>query len=157
MTKRIFIIASVILTMGFTLSSCCSREERVINRLESLCEEIEEIDMFDEEAYEKYKEELKDIQKDAEDCKFSQEQQAKLIRLSGRFVSSIATKLPMALMNNLGNGSSVIKDVVGVIDSMIGTFSSTPNTQATKERTITPKEMEESLDELNDALRNSTR
>ena len=113
--------------------------------------------MFDEEAYEKYKEELKDIQKDAEDCKFSQEQQAKLIRLSGRFVSSIATKLPMALMNNLGNGSSVIKDVVGVIDSMIGTFSSTPNTQATKERTITPKEMEESLDELNDALRNSTR
>lgn len=157
MTKRIFIIASVILTMGLTLSSCCSREERVINRLESLCEEIEEIDMFDEEAYEKYKEELKDIQKDAEDCKFSQEQQAKLIRLSGRFVSSIATKLPMALMNNLGNGSSVIKDVVGVIDSMIGTFSSTPNTQATKERTITPKEMEESLDELNDALRNSTR
>lgn len=143
--------------MGLTLSSCCSREERVINRLESLCEEIEEIDMFDEEAYEKYKEELKDIQKDAEDCKFSQEQQAKLIRLSGRFVSSIATKLPMALMNNLGNGSSVIKDVVGVIDSMIGTFSSTPNTQATKERTITPKEMEESLDELNDALRNSTR
>lgn len=157
MIKRIFIIASVILTMGLTLSSCCSREERVINRLESLCEEIEEIDMFDEEAYEKYKEELKDIQKDAEDCKFSQEQQAKLIRLSGRFVSSIATKLPMALMNNLGNGSSVIKDVVGVIDSMIGTFSSTPNTQATKERTITPKEMEESLDELNDALRNSTR
>ena len=143
--------------MGLTLSSCCSREERVINRLESLCEEIEEIDMFDEEAYEKYKEELKDIQKDAEDCKFSQEQQAKLIRLSGRFVSSIATTLPMALMNNLGNGSSVIKDVVGVIDSMIGTFSSTPNTQATKERTITPKEMEESLDELNDALRNSTR
>ncbi len=157
MIKRIFIIASVILTMGLTLSSCCSREERVISRLESLCEEIEEIDMFDEEAYEKYKEELKDIQKDAEDCKFSQEQQAKLIRLSGRFVSSIATKLPMALMNNLGNGSSVIKDVVGVIDSMIGTFSSTPNTQATKERTITPKEMEESLDELNDALRNSTR
>jgi|GEM_PF-1738332 hypothetical protein len=157
MIKRLFIIASVILTMGLTLSSCCSREERVINRLESLCEEIEEIDMFDEEAYEKYKEELKDIQKDAEDCKFSQEQQAKLIRLSGRFVSSIATKLPMALMNNLGNGSSVIKDVVGVIDSMIGTFSSTPNTQATKERTITPKEMEESLDELNDALRNSTR
>lgn len=143
--------------MGLTLSSCCSREERVINRLESLCEEIEEIDMFDEEAYEKYKEELKDIQKDAEDCKFSQEQQAKLIRLSGRFVSSIATKLPLALMNNLGNGSSVIKDVVGVIDSMIGTFNSTPNTQATKERTITPKEMEESLDELNDALRNSTR
>jgi hypothetical protein len=129
----------------------------VINRLESLCEEIEEIDMFDEEAYEKYKEELKDIQKDAEDCKFSQEQQAKLIRLSGRFVSSIATKLPLALMNNLGNGSSVIKDVVGVIDSMISTFNSTPNTQATKERTITPKEMEESLDELNDALRNSTR
>ncbi len=157
MIKRLFIIASVILTMGLTLSSCCSREERVINRLESLCEEIEEIDMFDEEAYEKYKEELKDIQKDAEDCKFSQEQQAKLIRLSGRFVSGIATKLPMALMNNLGNGSSVIKDVVGVIDSMIGTFSSTPNTQATKERTITPKEMEESLDELNDALHNSTR
>ena len=56
MIKRLFIIASVILTMGLTLSSCCSREERVINRLESLCEEIEEIDMFDEEAYEKYKE-----------------------------------------------------------------------------------------------------
>lgn len=157
MIKRLFIIASVILTMGLTLSSCCSREERVINRLESLCEEIEENDMFDKEAYEKYKEELKDIKKDSEDCKFSQEQQAKLIRLSGRFVSGIATKLPMALMNNLGNGSSVIKEVVGVIDSMIGTFSSTPNTQATKERTITPKEMEESLDELNDALRNSTR
>ena len=157
MIKRLFIIASVFLITGFTLSSCCSREERVINRLESLCEEIEENDMFDEEAYEKYKEELQDIKKDAEDCKFSQEQQAKLIRLSGRFVSGIATKLPLSLMNNLGNGSSIIKDVVSVIDSMIGTFSSTPRIHTTKEHILTPKETEESLDELNDALRNSTR
>ena len=157
MIKRLFIIASVFLITGFTLSSCCSREERVINRLESLCEEIEENDMFDEEAYEKYKEELQDIKKDAEDCKFSQEQQAKLIRLSGRFVSGIATKLPLPLMNNLGNGSSIIKDVVSVIDSMIGNFSSTPRIHTTKEHILTPKETEESLDELNDALRNSTR
>ena len=157
MIKRLFIIASVILTMGLTLSSCCSREERVINRLESLCEEIEEIDMFDEEAYEKYKEELKDIQKGAEDCKFSQEQQAKLIRLSGRFVSGIATKLPLALMNNLGNGSSIIKDVVSVVDSMIGNFHSTPRIQTTEEHVLTPKEKKESLDELNDALRNPAR
>ena len=157
MIKRLFIIASVFLITGFTLSSCCSREKRVINRLESLCEEIEENDMFDEEAYEKYKEELQDIKKDAEDCKFSQEQQAKLIRLSGRFVSGIATKLPLPLMNNLGNGSSIIKDVVSVIDSMIGTFSSTPRIHTTKEHILTPKETEESLDELNDALRNSTR
>ena len=157
MIKRLFIIASVFLITGFTLSSCCSREERVINRLESLCEEIEKNDMFDEEAYEKYKEELQDINKEAEDCKFSQEKQAKLIRLSGRFVSGIATKLPLPLMNNLGNGSSIIKDVVSVIDSMIGTFSSTPRIHTTKEHILTPKETEESLVELNDALRNSTR
>ena len=152
-TKKLFIVASVALVSIFTLSSCQSKEERVINRLETLCEDIENVEMFDEEVMERYKAEMLDIKEYSAGCEFSAKQQACIIRLSGRFVSAVATKMPLKMRTNLGKVSSNIRELVSIMDGMIGKFNH-PQHRDIKDMEFDMSNVntKEANDELDDAL-----
>lgn len=102
-TKQLLIMAFVALVPLFTLSSCQSREERVISRIEALCDEIENDDDFDKDDFETYTEEYNDIVSDAEDCEFSPEQQKRLSKSAGRLMSVMTMKMTGTMFGTAGD------------------------------------------------------
>ena len=151
-TKKLLISVTITLLSAFCLSSCQSKEERVISHLESLCKEMEKSESYDDELFAQYKEELKEIKEEAKECNFDKKQQAILVKLSGRFVSGVATKLPLMMFNNIGSGSSVIKELVDIIDGMTDCYRCKPNIDINDDFDLTNEDTEEANKELNDAL-----
>ena len=66
--------------LAFIMSSCQSKEERVIKSLESLCMQVEQrADQFTEKDWENVITKFEKIHSDALDCDFTEEQLKELI------------------------------------------------------------------------------
>lgn len=74
-----------------TLSSCASKEEKAINKLDRLSERIEKDgSKFDGDDWEEALEELADIHEELQDCDLTQEQLRELGKKEGRLYAVIA-------------------------------------------------------------------
>ena len=130
-TKQLLIMAFVALVPVFTLSSCQSREERIISRYESLCEEIEEDDDFDTD------DQYNEIVNDSKGCSFTSEQQAQLAEITTRFVTVMTKKVSGSMINSAGDIMKVgVKTMNGMMKGLVDGAS----------------EIEESMDDIDDSM-----
>ena len=136
-TKQLFIVAFVALVPVFTLSSCQSREERIISRYESLCEEIEEDDDFDTDDMKEYTDQYNEIVNDSKGCSFTSEQQAQLAEITTRFVTVMTKKVSGSMINSAGDIMKVgVKTMNGMIKGLVDGAS----------------DIEESMDDIDDSI-----
>lgn len=76
------------------LASCKTREERAIDRLESLQEKIERQGAdWDLDQWADALEDIQDIHYDLEDCDFTPEQAGELLELEGRLTNTIVRQV----------------------------------------------------------------
>lgn len=74
-----------------SFTSCKSKEEKVINRIENLSERIEKNGHnFDAEDWAEAFEDLEDIHEDMEDCEFTREERKEVGKADGRLTAIIA-------------------------------------------------------------------
>ncbi len=136
-TKQLLIMAFVALVPLFTLSSCQSREERVISKYESLCEKIEEDDDFDTDDMKEYTEQYNEIMNDSEGCNFTSEQQKQLAEITTRFVSTMTKKVSGTMFNSASDIMKVgMKTMKGMMNGLVDGAS----------------EIEESMGDLDDSM-----
>ena len=91
---RIVVFAAIL----FSITSCKSREEKVIDRLDSLSERIEKNGhKFDADDWADVLEDLADIHEDMEDCEFTKEELKAIGRADGRLTAIIMKKGAKAL------------------------------------------------------------
>ena len=77
--------------LAFIMSSCQSKEERVIKSLESLCMQVEQrADQFTEKDWENVITKFEKIHSDALDCDFTEEQLKEFGRYEGKLSAAIA-------------------------------------------------------------------
>lgn len=118
MKQPFLFILSILFLMP--LSSCQTKEERVINKLESLAERIDcDGEKFEKEDWEVVLKEYQQLQTEAADCKFSSEQLQELGRVEGKLTAVITREGAKSLGRSVGdflqNGSQVLQ---GVFDGM---------------------------------------
>lgn len=91
MIKKHFFTIVFLIAILLSFSSCKSKEEKVISRLENLSERIDKNGhKFDDEDWVEAFEDLEDIHEDMEDCEFTQEELKKVGRADGRLTAIIA-------------------------------------------------------------------
>ena len=82
-----------ILFIALTLTSCQTREERVISKMETLSERIEKnADTFDSEDWEAVFKEYAQLQEQAAKCEFSEEQYKELGRIEAKLTSVLTSE-----------------------------------------------------------------
>ena len=107
MKKRALFIMTAVMLGLFNLTSCQSREERTIDRLESLSERVEENgDKYDVEEWNGIMKELEDICDDIEDCDFTSKQKQEVGRLQAKFYKSILKNGPKVFSGALSSFGS---------------------------------------------------
>ena len=111
--KAKFIITALV-TSALSLTSCKSREEKVINKLDNLSERIERNgSKFDAEDWEEAIEDFADIHEEMQDCEFTKEQLRELGKKEGKVSAIIAKEGSKALgrefKNFLGNFGAFAK------------------------------------------------
>ena len=86
-------IASVIgLLVAFSLlTSCQSKEEKVISQLESLCQTVEK-DNFDIKDVDSLQAKFDAVRETAKECNFTNDQLKEVAKLEARFTKAIAKK-----------------------------------------------------------------
>ena len=86
-------VATVVaLLFAFSLlTSCQSKEEKVISQMESLCKTVEK-DSFDVKDIDALKAKFDAITEQAKDCDFTNEQLKEVAQLSARFTKDITKK-----------------------------------------------------------------
>ncbi|MBR5051685.1 MAG: hypothetical protein IKW91_00495 [Bacteroidaceae bacterium] len=90
MKKKALLTLTVLMLGLFCLTSCQSKEERAINKLEQLSERIEKNgDKYDMEEWSGIMKELEAINDDIDDCKFTSEQLEEVGRLQAKFYKVI--------------------------------------------------------------------
>ena len=103
--------------MAFVMSSCQSKEERVIKALESLSQQVEQrADQFTEKDWENVIAKFEKIHEDALDCDFSEEQFKELGRLEGKLTATIAKesskKLGRKVQDLINKGKSALEGFI---------------------------------------------
>ena len=98
-------IISVLTVIAFCiLTSCQSREEKAINKLNHLSEQIEaDGKNFDAKDWEDAIEDFEKIHEDMQDCKFTSEQLQEVGRTEGRLYAIIAKESAKVLGNGFSN------------------------------------------------------
>lgn len=152
MIIRKLFIASVVLISMLTLSCCQSKEERVISRMVTLCEELESAEVFDKEVFEQCKTGITEIRDEAKECDFTPQQQARIMRYSGRLISDVATKVPMTMMSPDGRGSFAVRDIARIVNSMTVGFKPKYRKSSKEEFDLSNIDLEEANKELDDAF-----
>ena len=91
--KALIRIASVIgLLVTFSLlTSCQSKEEKVISQLESLCKTVEK-DNFDIKDIDSLQAKFDAVRETAKQCNFTSDQLKEVAKLEARFTKAIAKK-----------------------------------------------------------------
>ena len=102
------LILSALFICLLVLSSCQSREEKVISKLDSLSERIEKDgSIFDADDWEEAIEDFADIHEEMQDCEFTNEQLRELGKKEGKVSAILAKEGSKALgrefKNFLGN------------------------------------------------------
>ena len=108
------LILSALFISLLALSSCQSREEKVISKLDSLSERIEKDGSnFDADDWEEAIEDFADIHKEMQDCEFTKEQLRELGKKEGKVSAILAKEGSKALgrefKNFLGNFGAFAK------------------------------------------------
>ena len=108
--KTKFILSTLFISL-LTLTSCQSREEKVISQLDRLSERIEKDgNNFDAEDWEEAIEDFAEIHEDMQDCEFTKEQLRELGKKEGKVSAILAKEGSKALgrefKNFLGNFSA---------------------------------------------------
>ena len=81
---KVKFIITALVTSALSLTSCKSREEKVINKLDNLSERIERNgSKFDAEDWEEAIEDFADIHEEMQDCEFTKEQLRELGKKEG--------------------------------------------------------------------------
>ena len=115
--KALFILALVMIGL-FNLTSCQSREERTISKLEQLSERIEKNgDKYDMEEWNGIMKELEAINDDIEDCDFTSKQMEEVGRLQAKFYKTImknGSKLFSGALSSFGSYAKGFKE--GLLD-----------------------------------------
>ena len=102
-TKLFFFIAALSL-LAITLSSCQTKEERVISKMEALAERVEKnADTFDSEDWDAVFKEYAQLQEEATKCDFSHEQIKELGRIEGRLAAVLTAERAKSLGRDFGN------------------------------------------------------
>ena len=115
MKKSALLILTVVMPGLLSLSSCKSREEKTIDRLENLSERVEENgDKFDVEEWNGIMKELEDISDDIDDCNFTSNQRKEVGRLQTRFYKSVLKNSPKIFSGALSTIGSGLKE--GLMD-----------------------------------------
>lgn len=110
-TKILVRIAAVIgLLVTFSLlTSCQSKEEKVISQLESLCKTVEK-DSFDIKDVDSLQAKFDAVRETAKQCNFTNDQLKEVAKLEVRFTKAIAKKA----LERVGNA------VEGIVDGLSG-------------------------------------
>ena len=108
------LILSALFICLLVLSSCQSREEKVISKLDSLSERIEKDgSIFDADDWEEAIEDFADIHEEMQDCEFTKEQLRELGKKEGKVSAILAKEGSKALgrefKNFLGNFGAFAK------------------------------------------------
>ena len=92
-TNVIFRIAAVVgILVAFSLlTSCQSKEEKVISQMESICKTVEK-DSFDIKDLDALQAKFDAVRETAKDCKFTDEQVKEVAKLEARFAKAVAKK-----------------------------------------------------------------
>ena len=103
--------------LAFIMSSCQSKEERVIKSLESLCMQVEQrADQFTEKDWENVITKFEKIHSDALDCDFTEEQLKEFGRYEGKLSAVIAKEgsknFGRKLQELINKGKSVIEGFI---------------------------------------------
>ena len=111
---KVKFIITALVTSALCLTSCKSREEKVINKLDNLSERIERNgSKFDAEDWEEAIEDFADIHEEMQDCEFTKEQLRELGKREGKVSAIIAKEGSKALgrefKNFLGNFGAFAK------------------------------------------------
>ena len=111
-TKTLSILA--VLILAFALSSCQTKEKRIINKLENLSERVEKGgDDLTSEDWEDILSEYEAIHEEAMKCDFSQEQLKEFGRVDGQLSAAItregAKKLGRDVAKFLDSGKNYMK------------------------------------------------
>ena len=122
MKEHFLFIFSILFLM--TLSSCQTKEERVIQKMESLSARIEKDgENFEKEDWDVALQEYQQLQKDAADCDFSSEQLRELGRVEYKLTAIMTREGAKSFGRGVGdalqNGNQVLK---GVIDGINESF-----------------------------------
>ena len=116
----------MMLAIMLTLSSCQTKEERVISKMESLAERIDsDGESFEKEDWEAVLKEYQQLQTEAADCKFSSEQLQELGRVEGKLTAVITREGAKILGRSVGdflqNGSQVLQGAFDGINESLQT------------------------------------
>ena len=111
-TNILSIISAILLTVS--LSSCQSKEERVINKFEKLSERVEkEGQHFTADEWELALKEYETLHEEAGECDFTREQLEELGRVDGRLTAIMAKegakRIGSEMSNFLENGKTFMK------------------------------------------------
>lgn len=87
---RLAIVAAILFSIT-ALTSCQSKEEKVIAQLESLCKTVEK-DTFSAKDADSVQEKYDAINEAAQKCEFTSEQLKEVARLKARFTKAMAKK-----------------------------------------------------------------
>lgn len=115
MKEHFLFIFSILFLM--TLSSCQTKEERVIQKMESLSARIEKDgENFEKEDWDVALQEYQQLQKDAADCDFSSEQLRELGRVEYKLTATMTREGAKSFGRSIGdalqNSGQVIQGVL---------------------------------------------
>jgi len=148
-TNKLLMLVAVAIVSVFTLMSCQSREERVISRIESLCDEIDDDD-FDSDDIERIVEEFQELREDAQDCNFTSEQQKRLIKATGKVSAAMAKKMPGLLLKS---GGSLLKNAMDFAGGFADGFAEGVGDdldEAMEDLDDAMDDLDEAMDEMNE-------
>lgn len=119
---RKYIVIALFALVASVLTSCKTREERVIQRLSALSEKIEKHGaQWDADQWADALEEMQDIHYDIEECEFSKQQQEKLGQVEGRLTAMILNEGSKALNQSvtdfMGGAGAFTKGFMQGIDN----------------------------------------
>ena len=105
---RLAIVVALLVSFSM-LTSCLSKEDRVISQLESLCKTVER-DSFNAKDMDSAKAKFEAIHESAKDCNFTNEQLKEVAKLDARYAKAMAKKA----VERVGNA------VDGIIEGLSG-------------------------------------
>jgi hypothetical protein len=116
MMKKAIKVLALCLLVAF-MTSCQTKEEKVINKLKALAERVEsKADSFTESQWENIYNEFESLQTQTKDCDFTAEQLKEVAKAEAELTAAIAKQKAKELGNDINNaineGKSALEGVL---------------------------------------------
>lgn len=124
MNIRKVISAMTLCLFVAVISSCQSKEQQVINKINKLADRVEQkADSFSDTDWEKALADFKDLQEQATECNFNKQQLKDFAKAEGRLTAVFAKKGANKLGDELEELLDEGKDIVnGLLDGLLDGF-----------------------------------